>query len=186
MLSSKHIPETYDVGTEEQYYYSDDVQAIADEIGILLSLWSENNSQGSKLSPKPRRVFISHGRDGAWREVQEFIERTLRIPTLELAQEANRGRTIFQKLIDESDNCGYAVIVMTGDDRVEEEQIRARENVMHEIGYFQGKYGPDRICILHESGVNIPTNIQGIVYIPFPKDGVAAALGGLTRELSHL
>ncbi|THF84853.1 DNA-binding protein [Deinococcus sp. KSM4-11] len=188
LLTSSRPPEIYQSGSgsSEEYYHSDDLHAISDEIGILLSVWSSKNSRGSRLSPRPRRVFLSHGRDAAWREIQEFVERTLEIPTLELAQEANRGRTIFQKLIDESDNCGYAVIVMTGDDFTLDEQVRARENVIHEIGYFQGKYGADRVCLLHENEVNIPTNIQGVVYIPFPKNGIAAALGGLTRELKHL
>lgn len=84
------------------------------------------------------RIFISHGRSPDWREVQAYIERDLGRPTLELAQEPNQGRTVLQKLSEESDRCCYAVIVMTGDDAASDGTIRARENVMHEIGYFQG------------------------------------------------
>ena len=153
---------------------------------MILAVWSQRNSSGSVLSPRPRRVFISHGRNEAWRKVQEYIEKTIEIPTLQLTQEANRGRIILQNLIEESDNCAYAVIIMTGDDTTTDEQTRARENVLHEIGYFQGKYGASKVCLLHEVGVNIPTNIQGVAYIPFPKEGIEAALGGLTRELKYI
>ena len=132
---------------------------------------------------RERRIFISHGTPPDWREVQEFIERDLSIQTLELAQEPNRGRTVLQKLAEESDRCSYAVVVMTGDDRVEAGRSRARENVMHEIGYFQGKFGLANVCLLHEEEVNIPSNIHGLVYIPFPKDMVRAAFGALGREL---
>ena len=135
-------------------------------------------------SERERRIFISHGIPPGWREVQEFIERDLSIQTLELAQEPNRGRTVLQKLNEESDRCSYAVVVMTGDDEVEDGALRARENVMHEIGYFQGKFGLENVCLLHEEGVNIPSNIHGLVYIPFPKDMVRAAFGALGRELS--
>lgn len=159
---------------------------VKNELRAFLEFWSTLNSHNTTITPRVKRVFISHGSNEAWRKIQEYIERTLEIPSLELAQEANRGRTIFQKLVDESDNCSYAVIVMTGDDMTTDDQIRARENVIHEIGYFQGKYGPHRVCLLHEQGVNIPSNIHGLVYIPFPKDGVEAALGGLTRELKHI
>jgi len=129
------------------------------------------------------RVFISHGSAIDWREIQEYIERDLEIKTLELAQEASSGRTILQKLEEESSKCDYAVIVMTGDDIDADGNKKARENVMHEIGYFQGKYGLSSVCLLHEEGTNIPSNIHGLVYIPFPKGYVSATLGVLMREL---
>lgn len=131
---------------------------------------------------RPKRVFISHGRSKEWYKVQAYIEKDVKLETLELAQEPILGRTVLQKLNDESGRCGYAVIVMTGDDIIGEE-VRARENVMHEIGFFQGKYGLQNVTLLHEEGVNIPSNIHGLVYIPFPKDTVEATFGVLTREL---
>jgi predicted nucleotide-binding protein len=75
---------------------------------------------------------------------------------------------------------------MTGDDADSAGQIRARENVIHEIGFFQGKYGLSRICLLHEEGVNIPSNIHGLVYTPFPKGAVSASFGLLVRELKAM
>ncbi len=143
----------------------------------------------SELAPpfagasNPRRVFISHGRAPDWREVQAYIEKDIGLPTLELAQEANQGRTILAKLWESSRQCDSAVIVMTGDDLDDAGQARARENVIHEIGFFQGKYGLDRVCLLHEEGVSIPSNIHGLVYTPFPKGMVAASFGVLIREL---
>ena len=169
-----------------KYTESEQVEMIEIEAKAFLDFYSTINAKNTSISPRPRKVFISHGQKEDWRKVQEYIEKVQEIPTMELAQQANRGRTIFQKLIDESDQCSFAVIVMTGDDLAADEQVRARENVIHEIGYFQGKYGPDRVCLLHEAGVNIPSNIHGLVYIPFPKDGIEAAFGGLTRELKHL
>lgn len=141
------------------------------------------NNLANKLGKK---VFISHGRYSDWRLIQEYIEKVLHMSTLELAQEANKGMIILQKLIEESGNCNYAVIIMTGDDISTDDEVRARENVMHEIGYFQGRYGYDRVCILHESGVNIPSDLHGIVYIPFLKGGIEASQGTLTRELQNI
>lgn len=84
-----------------------------------------------------RRVFISHGHSNDWRKVQPFIEKDVELPTIELAQEPNAGRTIIEKLIDNAKRCDSAVIVMTGDDFTQEEAARVRENVMHEIGFFK-------------------------------------------------
>lgn len=132
------------------------------------------------------KVFITHGVAGDWREVQNYIERDIGISTLELAQEPNLGRTVLQKLDEESSNCSSAVIVMTGDDLDGEGNPRARENVMHEIGYFQAKYGLSAVCLLHEEGTNIPSNIHGLVYIPFTKGYVQATFGALMRELKAI
>lgn len=138
---------------------------------------------GTGDNNRPQRIFISHGRSNDWREVQAFIDKDLMLSTLELAQQPNQGRTILQKLFEESEKCSFAVVVMTGDDVLGADAPRVRENVMHEIGYFQGKYGLANVCLLHEEGVSVPTNIHGVVYIPFPKGLVSASFGVLMREL---
>ncbi len=72
---------------------------------------------------------------------------------------------------------------MTGDDVDASGNSRARENVVHEIGYFQAKYGLSGVCLLHEEGTNIPSNIYGLVYIPFTKGVITMTFGLLLREL---
>ena len=138
-----------------------------------------------KLQPLPRRVFVTHGQSKAWIEVARFIDKEteLHLESVELAEEPNKGRTVIDKLIEEGDECSYAVIVMTGDDFTTDDQARARENVIHELGYFQGRYGRDRICILHEVNVNIPSNLGGVVYYRFPKGNVRGAFADLQKEL---
>ena len=133
-----------------------------------------------------KRVFISHGRSKEWYKIQTYLEKDLGIPSMELAQEPHLGRTVLQKLNEESDKCSVALIVMTGDDVTSENETRARENVMHEIGYFQGKFGLGNVILLHEDDVSIPSNIHGVGYIPFPKDTAEATLGAITRELKVL
>jgi predicted nucleotide-binding protein len=108
------------------------------------------------------------------------------IQTIELAQEANLGRTLIEKLFDNAARCDSAVIVMTGDDVVNEEELRVRQNVMHEIGFFQGRYGRNSVILLHEEGVSIPTNLSGLVYIPFPKGNIEAGFHVLQRELKAI
>ncbi len=130
-----------------------------------------------------RRVFLSHGRSQDWRQIQSYIERDLQLHTMELAQEVNGGATIIEKLERGADQCDAAVIVMTGDDTDSDGQARARENVMHEIGYFHGLYGRSRVILLHEEGVSVPTNLAGIVYVRFPKGLISAVEGTLAREL---
>lgn len=132
---------------------------------------------------QPKRVFISHGRAQDWRTVQSYIEKDLGLDTMELAQEASGGKTIIEKLEQGASRCNSAVIVMTGDDIDSEGEARARENVIHEIGYFHGRYGRSGVILLHEDGVSVPSNLSGIVYVAFPRGLVSAAEGALAREL---
>jgi len=132
-----------------------------------------------------RCVFITHGRSDDWRKVQAYIEKDVELPTVELAQQPNIGQTIIEKLERGGSLCDSAVIVMTGDDFAED-QIRVRENVMHEIGYFHGRFGRDRVILLHEEGVNVPTNLAGIAYVPFPKGAIEVGFHVLMRELTAM
>jgi predicted nucleotide-binding protein len=169
------------------HYARSQVEALLRALDQIFEIRSNSELAApiEKEAPSPR-VFISHGREPDWREVQSFIERDANIATLELAQEPNLGRTVLQKLEQESSKCTSAVIVMTGEDHDAEGNLRTRENILHEIGYFQSKFGLSAVCLLHEEGTSIPSNIHGLVYIPFPKGLVSATFGALLRELKSL
>ncbi|MGF6758234.1 TIR domain-containing protein [Paraburkholderia sp. GAS42] len=133
-----------------------------------------------------RRVFVSHGRSPDWREVQSYIEKDLMLGTLELAQEPSGGLTIIEKLESNSPRCDSAVIVMSGDDTDAVGQVRARENVIHEIGWFQSRYGRGRVVLMHQEDVTIPTNLSGVVYVSYPKQSISAGFYVLARELKAM
>lgn len=160
--------------------------ALARDISQIFEIRANSELAAPAAAEKPRRVFITHGNTEEWRKVQPFIEKDVRIETIELAQEYNGGQTIIEKLIANADRCDSAVIVWTGDDVDGAGVKRARENVMHEIGFFQGRYGRGRVILLHEEGVNVPSNLYGLVYSPFPKGTVEASFHLLQRELTHL
>lgn len=185
-LPDRPVPEPSESTDFEGRGYIEDnrLEQVLLDIDYILEVRAHSELEAPTHSPERERcVFISHGTPPDWREVQAFIEKDLSILTLELAQQPNLGRTVLQKLADESNRCSYAVVVMTGDDRFEDGTSRARENVMHEIGYFQGKFGLANVCLLHEEGVNIPSNIHGLAYSPFPTGLVRASFGLLGREL---
>jgi predicted nucleotide-binding protein len=167
------------------YYSRAQLERLVRDIDQIFEIRANSELQPPVQERQPR-VFVTHGRSGDWREVQVFVERDQGLPTIELAQEPSLGMTVIEKLIANAGRCDSAVIVMTGDDIDVNGQARARENVMHEIGFFQGSYGRDRVCLLHEDGVSIPTNLSGVVYIPFPRGAVSAGFHVLARELKAI
>lgn len=169
------------------HYSRSQLQNLLREVERMIDLASEGSPAAVRsLVSAPSRVFITHGHAQDWLHVQAFIEKDCHLETLELAQQANLGRTILEKLRTEADKCDSAVIVMTGDDADDTGQPRARQNVIHEIGYFQGRFGFERVVLLYEEGVTIPSNIHGVVYLPFPKGPIKTCFSDLARELREM
>lgn len=177
-------PETEMAAPHAANYSRSQMEALVRLIDNAFEIRAHSELATPEATASDPLIFISHGRASDWREVQSYIERDIGFATLELAQEPNLGRTVLQKLEQESNRCSSAVIVMTGDDIDAAGNARARENVLHEIGYFQAKFGLAGVCLLHEDGTNITSNIHGLVYIPFPKGRIEATLGSLARELN--
>jgi predicted nucleotide-binding protein len=50
-----------------------------------------------------------------------------------------------------------------------ESRLRARQNVILELGWFIGYLGRDRVVILSQGGLEIPSDIHGVVDIRFEK-----------------
>ncbi|MGN0700497.1 MAG: TIR domain-containing protein [Oscillospiraceae bacterium] len=114
------------------------------------------------------KVFIVHGHDEALKEaVARLVEKQSIIPIV-LNEQANRGQTIIEKLEGYS-NVGGAICLFTPDDEGHKKNTptmgpRARQNVVFETGYFMGKLGRDKIVIISESDVELPSDMSGIVY----------------------
>lgn len=63
-------------------------------------------------------------------------------------------------------------------------KLRARQNVVLEFGYFMGLLGRDRVCCLHKGNVELPSDMQGIVYIPF-KNSINEVEEMISKELAE-
>ncbi len=61
---------------------------------------------------------------------------------------------------------------------------RARQNVVLEFGYFMGLLSRDRVCCLLKGDVEKPSDMHGIVYVPF-KDSVEERRSMIIKELKE-
>lgn len=127
-----------------------------------------SNDMSQTQPPNYSKVFIVHGHDG---ELKEAVARMIEkqgIEAIILLEQANQGRTIIEKFEDYCD-VGGAICLFTADDIGKaksdiEEKYRARQNVVFETGYFMGKLGRDHVVILSDKGVEIPSDLAGVVY----------------------
>ena len=75
------------------------------------------------------------------------------------------GKFTMEVLVDELAKAHAAVLIFTKDDRRElrgEMDQAARDNVVLEFGFFASKLNRDRVWILEEEGVGMPTDLLGI------------------------
>ena len=83
---------------------------------------------------------------------------------------------------------GYAVVLATGDDAgrrkgADELQPRPGQNVVLELGFFLGKLGRDKVAVLREPGVELPSDYDGVMYISLDSAGAWKLV--LMRELKR-
>lgn len=168
------------VGTVDKYIAH--VSVLLEEIEKNPKMILRDSAEGHAIQiarptvAEGKSVFLVHGRDEATKDsVALFFVRGGLGPII-LHEKPNKGRTIIEKFEDYSD-VAYAVVLLTADDvggicsNNQKLQPRARQNVVFEFGFFMGKLGRNKVCALCQEGVEKPSDIDGLVYIPLDKNG---------------
>ena len=83
------------------------------------------------------------------------------------------------------DSTSFAVLVMTGEDTMEDGTIRARQNVIHEIGLFQGRLGFTKAVVLKEEGTEEFSNLYGVHQIRYSKGNIKETFGDVLAVLKR-
>lgn len=152
---------------------SDITKEILDEAKNIdtISVINTNWKQKFDIS----KIFIVHGRDnGTKQEVARFIEKLDYEPVI-LNEQPDSGLTIIEKL-EKNSEVGFAIVLYTPCDlgslnnNKKTWKPRARQNVVFEHGYLMAKLGRDRVIALIKGDVEKPSDIDGIVYVPFGED----------------
>ena len=126
--------------------------------------------------PQNNKVFIVHGHDDAARESVARFFKKLGLTAVILHEQANSSLTVSEKLERNSD-VKFAVVLLTPDDlgcKKEDSKnlaLRARQNVLIELGYFVGKLGRSNVCSSRVGETEIPSDFNGVVYTDYDKSG---------------
>lgn len=106
-----------------------------------------------------------------------------------LDQLPSKGQTIIEKLEDFTEDVGFGVVLATPDDigfpmaHEDQKAFRARQNVVLELGMLLVKLGRPKVAILlgSQEAMERPSDIQGLIYIPF-KDNLQKDAGLLLAK----
>ena len=153
----------------------DNLEKLVEKVDLLKSELSEQPAiKEAVFSPDDNNnVFIVHGHNAAVQQAVARVIEKLGLNPIILHEQPNNGKTIIEKFERHSD-VGFAIILMTDDDEGKAKseidlKNRARQNVILELGYFIGKLGRERVLPLYSDGVDLPSDIHGLLYTPIDK-----------------
>jgi hypothetical protein len=148
----------------------------------------ERHRESSRLPeplhlPEPVTVFLGHGGDAAWRDLKDHLQdqHAYRVVAYEVG--ARVGHEIRDVLEEMLSVASFACLVLTGEDQLDGDKVQARQNVVHELGLFQGRLGFHRAIALVETGVELPSNIAGVTQLRFARDQIRSTFGDVLATL---
>lgn len=130
-------------------------------------------------------IFVGHGRSQDWRAVVAFLD-DQGFESEAFEHESRTGQQVTEVLAGFLRRSRAAVLVLNAEDQTAQGAVRARQNVIHEAGLFQGRLGFDRVALLEEDGVESFSNVAGIQTIHFPRSRIESAFHELGRFLGRL
>lgn len=151
------------------------------------ALGKPQKAVGEKAAPyaaSKRKVFVVYGHDTTSRTQLEVMLLRWGLQPLILDQLPTTGQTVIEKLEGAMAEATFGVVLATPDDEghkanhPDEKAYRARQNVVLELGMLLTKLGRQNVAILLKEQENMerPSDIQGLIYIPF-KDNVEKDAG---------
>ncbi|WP_208440162.1 TIR domain-containing protein [Bartonella raoultii] len=121
-----------------------------------------------------QKIFIVHGHDHVALEQVKLVLYDLGLAPYILP--INNGLTLIEALEKEicNDSIGFGIVLLTPDDMgyvktasAETARPRARQNVILEMGMLMSALTRKNVAILRKKDIEIPSDAQGIIYIPF-------------------
>lgn len=176
-LSPKLIP--------EGVYFTDELRK---RMALLESYIESLERSGSRVfldKAVGNRIFIGHGRSSMWRELKDFLNNRLGLPWDEFNREAVAGIATFERISEMLDSASFAFLIMTAEDQHYDSSTHSRQNVVHEVGLFQGRLGARKAIILLEEGCSEFSNIVGLSQIRFPNGHISAVFEEIRRVLER-
>lgn len=150
----------------------------------------EKNYTNSIVKPPEDKIetadiFIGHGQSQQWRDLKDHLHEKHGYNVIAYETGARAGHTIRDILNDMADQSTFALLVMTGEDETKNGKLNARQNVVHEVGLFQGRLGFNRAIVVLEEQTEEFSNLYGIQQIRYSKNKIKETFGEILATLKR-
>jgi predicted nucleotide-binding protein len=171
------------IGLKAPFSACEELAAIATRASAHLARLEQTGAADS--DGRGNRVFIGHGHSPLWRELKDFVHERLGLSYDEFNRVPTAGVATTARLAKMVDAAGFAFLILTAEDEQADGTEVARQNVVHEVGLFQGHLGNERAILMLEEGCAEFSNVQGLGQIRFPKDNIRAAFEEVRQVLER-
>lgn len=168
-------------------HWINDLESVYEQLEIYEELPSKTQQTVNRnaMNNENKKVFIGHGGSNIWLRLKDFIVDRLGLEYEEFNRISPVGKATSDRLEEMLEESCMAFLIMTGEDEQADGSLHARENVIHEVGLFQGKIGFRRAIILLEEGCQEFSNIHGLGQIRFPQGNIRAAFEDIREVLER-
>jgi len=154
------------------------------DIESIFQVFERNlDSSTIRVDSQPIKIFIGHGHNNQWRDLKDHLheQHGFDVTAYEVGPRAGLSvKEVLEAMLNES---SFALLVLTGEDIDTYGEMHARENVVHEVGLFQGRLGFRRAIVLLEEGVHEFSNILGLNQIRFSKGNIRETFGDVLATI---
>lgn len=149
-------------------------------------------SKGATGVQQNNKVFVVYGHDKNARTQLEAMLRRWDLEPLILDQLPSDGGTIIEKLEKYTKQADFGIVLATPDDigyaknNEVGKKYRVRQNVVLVLGMLLATKGRSKVAILlsQVEDMEAPSDINGLIYIPF-KENVEDAALSLAKEMNR-
>jgi predicted nucleotide-binding protein len=142
--------------------------------------------KGKTVAKTQGKVFIGHGRGSDWQELALWLTDRPKLQYDHFNRYEQAGLTTIHRLEEMLADAVFAILILTAEDEQADGTMRARQNVVHEAGLFQGRLGFNKAILLVDDQCVDFSNVEGLTHIKFTRGKIRAVFenvrGALERE----
>ena len=174
----------------------DDCAALFTEFELILNYLEFISGQEAanaisqpSAPPAGNNVFIIHGHDEVnTLRLRVLLQDHFGLSPVLMMSKPGMSRALLEKFEHSASTCALAFAIITPDDEIinhGQTYYQSRPNVIFEAGWFVGRLGIPRVCLLLKDGATVQSDIDGISRIHF-RENVEEKVLEIQRELDAL
>lgn len=175
-----------DIKEDEYTALFNEFENILNYLEFMSGQETANAMSQPSAPPAGNNVFIIHGHD----EVNTLRLRVLLQDHFDLnpvlmMSKPGMSRALLEKFEQSASACALAFAIITPDDEIinhGQTYYQARPNVIFEVGWFVGRMGIPRVCLLLKNGATVQSDIDGISRIHF-RENIEEKVLEIQREI---
>lgn len=132
-------------------------------------------ASATAIKDERTKIFVVHGHDTRALEQLELVLRRLGLDPYILQNNDGESKTLIEALEQQIyKEAAFGIVLLTPDDygypktkTDQDRQPRARQNVILELGMVLASLGRERMVLLKKGALELPTDVNGVIYLEF-------------------